>query len=469
MSDNRDLTRRDVAKLAGAAGLAAAAYSTAPAFIKKVNAATNQVQYGLVGTGSRGKYLLKHLKGIDSGKCVALCDTNETNLKDGAGVIGGTPKLYKDYREMLADKNVEAVKVVTPLHQHYPITRDALLAGKHVFCEKSLVFLPSEVIGLRKLANERPKQVLQVGLQRRYSQYYQTVKQMVQKGMLGEVTHVQAQWHRNGLAATWVVKPGNWRVFRKWSGGLVTELASHQVDVADWMFGAHPEFVAGVGDLTWYRDGRDIYDNIQLIFKYPKGQKLIYSSIMTNSHWAGVGGQRTEFGETIMGTGGTVEITIGDDNNPSIAVWFKEPVKANMTKGAKKEETKAGATMTAAAGGRGMPVALPQDEIDKDRDGFLARELKFARRWLYAKGVMTPEETKNPVDVELEAFFNDIRTGGKPKADLEVGLADAEACIMANVAMDEGRRVYFSELEKITDAQAMGQTPAAMAAIGKKA
>jgi predicted dehydrogenase len=470
MSENRDITRRDMAKFAGAAGIAAAAattqFGTAPG-IKTVRAANNQVQYGMIGTGSRGQYLLKHLKGIDAGQCVALCDINEENLKKGAAQIGGSPKLYKDYREMLADKNVEAVKVVTPLFMHFPITRDALLAGKHCFTEKSLVFLPSEVLALRKLCNERPKQVLQVGLQRRYSQYYQTVRQMVEKGLLGEVTHVQAQWHRNGLASTWVVKPGNWRVFRKMSGGLVTELASHQVDVADWMFGAHPEFVSGVGDLTWYKDGRDIYDNIQLIFKYPKGQKLIYSSIMTNSHWAGVGGQRTEFGETIMGTGGTVEITIGDDTHATVAVWFKEPAPRNVTQGTKKEETKAGATMTAAAGGRGMPVILPADEVAKD-EAFVSKELKFARRWLYAKGIMVPEEPKNPVDVELESFFNDIRRGGRPKADLEVGLADAEACIFANIAMDEGRRVYFSEIDKVTDAQAMGQTPAAMAAIGKK-
>jgi len=65
-----------------------------------------------------------------------------------------------------------------------------------------------------------------------------------------------------------VQKERNWRLYRETSGGLVAELASHQIDVCDWMFNASPEFVVGVGDLTWRKDGRDVYDNIELIFKY---------------------------------------------------------------------------------------------------------------------------------------------------------------------------------------------------------
>ena len=73
-------------------------------------------------------------------------------------------------------KDVEAVFVTVPLFVHFPVTRDALKAGKHVFCEKCLVFKPDEVHALRTLAVEHPKQMLQTGLQRRYSYFYQTVK-----------------------------------------------------------------------------------------------------------------------------------------------------------------------------------------------------------------------------------------------------------------------------------------------------
>jgi hypothetical protein len=74
--------------------------------------------------------------------------------------------------------------------------------------------------------------------------------------------------------------------------------------------------------------------------------------------------------------------------------------------------------------------------------------VKFAKQWLTAKGVMVQEEQRNPVDVELERFFQNCKDGQKPKADLEVGLADSVAVILSNQAMDEGRRVYFSEIEK---------------------
>src|SRR5207245_3624778 len=133
----------------------------------------------------------------DSWRCLAVYDINQAAVDKGAGVIGSNPQKFKDYRELLGAQNIDAVLIAVPLYMHFPVTRDALLAGKHVFCEKSLVFKPEEVHELRRLANERPKQILQVGLQRRYSKYYQTARQMIDKGILGKVTNVQAQWHRN--------------------------------------------------------------------------------------------------------------------------------------------------------------------------------------------------------------------------------------------------------------------------------
>jgi hypothetical protein len=213
MAQDQEVSRRDFVKAAGAVSAVAAAIPAvhgAPA-VQKVRAANDQVQFGIIGTGSRGSYLLKHLKGIDNGRCVAACDINPENLKHGIDTIGNNPKQYKDYRELLADKDVEAVFVTLPLFVHYPVTKDALMAGKHVFCEKCLVFKPEEVHALRALYQEHPKQVLQTGLQRRYSYFYQTVKQMVDKGILGDVHHIHAQWHRNMInkpSSLWTMKPG---------------------------------------------------------------------------------------------------------------------------------------------------------------------------------------------------------------------------------------------------------------------
>ena len=470
MAQDKDVTRRDFVKTAGAVTAVAAAVNSAPA-IQKVRAANDQVQFGMIGTGSRGSYLLKHLKGIDNGRCVALCDINDENLKHGIDTIGNNPKTYKDYRELLASKDVDAVFVTLPLFIHFPVTKDALQAGKHVFCEKCLVFKPEEVHAMRALVAEHPKQILQTGLQRRYSYFYQTVKQMVDKGILGDVHHMHAQWHRNMInepSSLWTMKPGgeqniaNWRVYRSMSGGLTAELTSHQVDVADWMFGSAPDFVMGLGSLDMLKDGRDVYDNIQLIYRYPKGQKLTYSSISTNQFLPYFNGTRAQMGEIIMGTEGTVEITVGFDYpTMAIAWWYREPPKkaSSTTKAAekKKEVFVAGATM-ATAGGANGPIPIMTSDLEfTGKEGFLDREVKFARRWLTSKGIMIQQEEKNPVDTELESFFRSCRDLKKPLADVEVGLADSVSVILSNIAMDEGRKVYFNEIEK------MGKGPAAPA------
>src|SRR5438477_849243 len=390
MSKQKDPTRRDVVKAAGAAAVIAAARKIegAPA-IQKVRAANDQVQYGMIGTGSRGSYLLKHLKSIDNGRCVALCDVQPQNLEHGVQTIGNKPKTFQDYRELLVQNDVDAVFVTTPLFVHFPVTRDALMAGKHVFCEKCLVFKPEEVHPLRALAQEHSKQTLQTGLQRRYSYFYQTVKNMVDKGILGDVHHIHAQWHRNMInkpSSLWTMKPGgekniaNWRIYRSMSGGLTAELTSHQVDVSDWMFGSSPEFVMGLGSLDTLKDGRDVYDNIQLIYKYPKGQKLTYSSISTNQFLPFFNGSRPEMGEIIMGTEGTIEITVGDGpnnyeprGNPCIAWWYREPPKAvDVSKaGEKGKPFVAGATMVASGGANG-PIPIMTSDLDfTGKEGFL--------------------------------------------------------------------------------------------------
>src|SRR5437588_13093515 len=120
MAKEKDLTRRDVVKAAGAATVLAAARKVegAPA-IQTVRAANDQVQFGMIGTGSRGTYLLKHLKDIDNGRCVALCDINKDAVDEAAKTIGNSPKTFKDYREMLAQKDVDAVFVTVTLIVHY--------------------------------------------------------------------------------------------------------------------------------------------------------------------------------------------------------------------------------------------------------------------------------------------------------------------------------------------------------------
>ncbi len=437
-------TRREAARIV----------ALAPA-IATVKAANDQVVFGVVGAGARGQRLITGFNRIAGGRCAAICDTHEASLRQGLRLSKDKPRGLKDYRELLSLAGINAVVVATPLYTHFPIVRDALLAGKHVFCENTLVFKPEEVHALRALADERPGQVVQAGLQRRYSKFYQTARQMATKGFLGEVTNIHAQWHRN---PGWTMNPNverpresNWRLFREFSGGLTSELASHQIDVANWVFNDRPEFVTGVGSLDWKRDGRDVYDNIALIFRYPEGRQLTYSSISTSKHLPMFAGARAECGETVMGTEGTIEITLGTEEEPALGLWFYEPSAPKVSKAeAQKEiERLGGATMSSAGrGSRVMPILLERDQFTGE-ESFLERELKYARRWLYSKGVMTPEEDRNPVEVQLESFVECCRSGNRPKAHVEAGLDNSTAVILANMAMDTGRRVYFKEMDKL--------------------
>ena len=154
MAQDQDVSRRDFVKTAGAA-TAAAALISAPA-IQKVRAANDQVQYGMIGTGSRGKYLLKHLKNIDSGRCVAICDIQDDALKKRLEAIGNNPaRPSRTTTNCWRRRTSTRCSCITPLFVHYPLTRDALQAGKHVFCEKCLVFKPDEVHALRALTPPR--------------------------------------------------------------------------------------------------------------------------------------------------------------------------------------------------------------------------------------------------------------------------------------------------------------------------
>ncbi len=424
---SNDISRRDALK-SGAALVASPSLLT-------VHAASDPVKFGVIGLGSRGSYLVNHLARLDTGRCVALCDLSTQAIEANARRLATNPKKYLDYHQLLADKEVQAVVIAVPLYLHFQIVHDALLAGKHVFCENTLVFKPEEVHLLRALAAEHPKQILQVGLQRRYSLYFQSVKKMIDEGALGVVTHIHAQWHRN---PGWVMLPGgkdnpkNWRMFREYSGGLTAELASHHIDVANWFFADHPEFVIGVGGLDFRRDGRDVFDNIQLIYSYPNGRKMTFSAISTCQHLPILSSQRPEVGIVVMGTRGAVEMTYGVDNAPPTALWFREPDPS-----------------VAPSAQIGVPIMTPSTEVDANNDSFLLRESKIARRWLFDKGIMMPEEDHNPVDTELTSFLSDVRNGNRPNADVEVGLANSAAVILSNIAMDENRRVAFKEIENL--------------------
>ena len=428
MEKEQDVTRRDFLKTAAVVA-AASALPGAPAILATPNP-SQVVRFGMIGTGTEGCTLLKFATTIAEARCVATCDIYPPNLKKGVETIGTNPDTYEDYRKMLDRKDLDAIYVVTPLNLHARMVIDALDAGKHVFVEKSMFFKEEEAAQIRKAAADHPKQVLQVGLQRRSSVLYNVAMEMIRKGALGKVMFVRAQWHRNSSWRRPVPDPKferliNWRMYKEYSGGLMAELASHQIDVTNWAFGAEPLSVVATGGIDYWQDGREVCDNVQAIFEYPGGRKLLYSSILYNQHF--------DFDEQIMGDGGTLIITIGK------GMYFHERA-AKVTQAGGKENWWAGATVTKQAGQEGIPI-FP--EHGNGEGTFFEREVRYARRWLASMGIFNYEEQHDPWWSEQSNFFASIRDGKPVAAPLEMGVADALAVIYANRAVETGQKVLW--------------------------
>jgi len=429
MSKHGEVTRRDFLKTAGGAtALVVLTHITEPA-PPTASSPNSMVHYGIIGTGTEGCTLVRALTRISGAKCVATSDIYPPNQKKGIETAGSNPQLYEDYRRLLDRKDIDAVLIATPLHLHTAMLLDTLSAGKHVFVEKTMFFKEEEEKLIRAAAAAHPQQVLQVGLQRRSDALYQCAMDMIRAGAVGKVMFVRAQWHRNNdwrrpVPDAKYERLINWRMYREYSGGLMAELASHQIDVANWAIGAEPISVMGTGGIDYWKDGRETCDNAQVIFEYPGGQKMIWSSILCNAHY--------DFCEQIMGDRGTIEITLGK------GLFYTERAP-KVSPGASKESWWAGATVTEMAQQQGFPIYpenIPSDE------GFLAREQRYAREWLIRHGHKTLPVNDAWYE-ELTNFVASLRDSKPVACGLEHGIADARAVIYGNRAIDTGQKVLW--------------------------
>lgn len=251
---------------------------------------------GIIGTGARGSWLADVMQAIPNIKLIACCDIVPSRLEQGLALADENAKGYSDYRALLNDADVEAVFIATPLSLHFPMAMDALSAGKHVYCEKTMTYNIEEAIELRKRIRSSGL-VFQVGYQHRFNPLYHEIKFLIEKGYCGKITKVGATWNRNGdwrraVAEELPVQPVgfedmehlvNWRMYRRYSGGLMAELCSHQIDIVNWMLGSKPKKVVGLGGIDYWKDGRETYDNVHAIFEYANGAKASFSALTSNA------------------------------------------------------------------------------------------------------------------------------------------------------------------------------------------
>ncbi len=309
---DQDNSRRDFIKAAGVGGLGLVALSSPWMNVfgegkASSNAASDKVRIAVIGVGSRGSYHLTNLKELEKTEnieVIGVCDNYQPHLNDAIKLANGTAKGYLDYRKLLEVKDLDGVVIATPLHMHASISIDALKAGKHVFCEKSMAKTIEECKKMVDTAKEAGK-ILQIGHQRLFKPTYIKAIEYIRSGKLGKITQIRACWHRNNdwrrpLPSPELERQINWRLYREYSCGLMTELASHHIQVANWVLGKPPVSVMGTGSINYWKDGREVEDNVAVIYSYADGTQFIYDSMTSNKFYG--------CEQQVMGDKGTIEL-----------------------------------------------------------------------------------------------------------------------------------------------------------------
>jgi predicted dehydrogenase len=272
-----------------------------------LKAASDKVNIGIIGVGGRGRLLLNTLKKIEGANIVAVCDDYEPNYNRALDLTNKKAKGYKDYRKLLDQKDIDAVVIATPLYLHKKMTLDSFAAGKHVFCEKAMAMNVADCMAMVE-ARKQTGKVFQIGHQRLFDLTYLEAMEQIKANKLGNITQMRGYWHRNNNWRRSVPDPKlerkiNWRLYREYSLGLLTELGTHHFQLAHWILDKMPVSVMGSGGLNYWNDGREVYDNINFIFRYDDGTHFIYDSMISNKKYG------AEF--QVMGNLGTMELETG--------------------------------------------------------------------------------------------------------------------------------------------------------------
>lgn len=298
-NESKKMDRRSFLEALGGLSLAGATLaafpwlqSCTPGAVKELKGEKTRI--GLIGPGSRGLYHLTNLVNfIPEAQVVALCDVYEPNLK-AASEMCPQAKLYDDYRRLLEDPEVDSVVIAAPLHLHHEMTVAALEAGKNVFCEKAMAYTLEDCLDMYVKGKNSDK-VFIVGQQRLFDPKYLKAMEGVRRGDFGPVVNVRNYWFRNGDWRRPVPSPEyerliNWRMYREYSRGLMTELACHQLQNGSWAMGMYPEKVMGSGSLVYWKDGREVFDSVAVIYTFPNGVNMTFESVISNKHF-GMGEQ----------------------------------------------------------------------------------------------------------------------------------------------------------------------------------
>ncbi len=325
------INRRDFLSKA-VAGAGAGLVLGAPSITRAADAGGgDKIHVALIGMGKQGRVLFEAMQNIPGIHFQAVCDIWDYNRQFGMGKVrglqGSAPKGYSDIDEMLAtEKGLDAAIVATPDFWHSPHTVKCLEAGLNVYCEK---MMSNTIDGARAMvkAMEKSGKLCQIGHQRRSNPRYRyTLDQLINgKKICGQIVNVNGQWNRAvsssqdiSFKENLAIKPEiltkygfkdmhqfmNWRTYRELSGGPISDLGAHQIDIFNWFLGAKPKSLFASGGNDFFKT-REHFDNVMAIFDYdtPQGGVRAFYQVLTTTS-AGGG-----YWESFMGSEGNIKIS----------------------------------------------------------------------------------------------------------------------------------------------------------------
>lgn len=414
MSDTHPTNRRDFLKTAGAAAL------TTNLFTGRLRGANDRVTTAFIGLGAMGHGNLGFALAVEGFQPVAVCDVWQPYLDRAQATAqkrGVTVKAFKDFREIIADKSIDAVCISTPDHWHAYMTVEACKAGKDVYVEKPVCTYVDEGPKMIEAARKY-KRVVQAGTMQRSGGYFKKAAEIVKSGNLGTITFchtwqaglTREQGEGNPPDAEppagldwdmwlgparrvpfnenrWGVSPRRWSSFRyfwDYAGGAMTDWGVHLIDPLHQCFDeVMPKAISAMGSKFYVKDNVETPDTMLVTYFYPNFLAS-YESRTCNPMpmFANQG-----HGTSIHGTEGTLLVNRG-------GCWVTP--------------NRSSSKVTAMA-------------FEKDR----------------AMGDLNVPHWKN--------FLECIKTREKPTSDIETCVRSTTACILGNVSMRAGVKLDWDE------------------------
>jgi predicted dehydrogenase len=378
---------------------------------------SDQINLGIIGPGSRGQSLMRAFLRVPGVRFAALCDVYEPRFAQARKITGEETPIYKDYRLLLDAKNLDAIVVSTPLSFHEEHVTASLESGRHVYGEKDMAKTVASCDHVYQAVKRNGKHY-QLGTQYHYAPWFVEALQRIRAGKLGEITQIYAYWHRNNNWRRPVPDPKdkalerliNWRLYREFSGGLLAELGTHQILFALEVLGTLPESVIGTGGIDYWKDGREVPDNVQVVYRFPGGKTLFFSSITTNRFE----GMKI----CVYGTGGTIVLTEAG------GTAYYEPATKNSSV-PEKLIVEHGIVTTASFRAE-VPYTGPGETI------------------------RVPEDKNGSPDfLACQSFIDCVRNNRHPGADELSGWKSGVSVALGNQAIDSGEKVVFAEHAKL--------------------